>query len=204
MALALEALEAKLLEQRFGVGAKPRRARKTQKAQNSVGAERSRNVPFEIRRGAVERDGMRCAYVDPETGLRCTETRGLELQHDRAFAKGGEHSLANVGFHCRPHNAEAARRDLGAAHIDAAIAASRARREQLSLFGESGERPRTSWPGQPEARSRQRAMNGLGSTPPAVVHGGGAKRARHVSHRAEAKPGSSADLLREECPPGER
>jgi len=62
---------------------------------------------------AVElvRDGYQCAYVDPDNGRRCCETRFLEFQHVEAFSRGGVHSVENLKLFCRGHNQFAARRD---------------------------------------------------------------------------------------------
>ncbi len=117
---ALELLEKKLIKKRFGGGAKARKQRRAGKRK------RSRHIPMEIKRAVLERDGLRCAYVDPESGRRCTETKHLELQHHKPFARGGEHSVDNISLYCKTHNQYAARRDYGPAHIAAAIASSAA------------------------------------------------------------------------------
>jgi hypothetical protein len=147
---AVELLYAKLSKQRFGSGAKPRgKAARQHKAvsdsaddANSAGATlarggdeaadsppeqlpRSRHVPARVRREVVDRDGLRCAYVDPATGRRCSERSLLELHHHEPFAFGGDHSAAQISVYCRVHNQWAARRDFGAEHIDAAIARAR-------------------------------------------------------------------------------
>ncbi|MES1187469.1 MAG: HNH endonuclease signature motif containing protein, partial [Myxococcales bacterium] len=46
-------------------------------------------------------------------GQRCRETRCLELHHLRAFAVGGDHSVHNLTLRCRAHNALAAETDFG-------------------------------------------------------------------------------------------
>jgi 5-methylcytosine-specific restriction endonuclease McrA len=122
---ALELLEAKLLKERFGVGAKPRQARprrRTNSANNTT-----RHVPRAVRREVYERDGLRCAFIDPESARRCGEV-AVELQHHRPYALGGEHSTANVSLFCKTHNAHAARKDFGEAHIEAAVERQRGRR----------------------------------------------------------------------------
>jgi 5-methylcytosine-specific restriction endonuclease McrA len=73
--------------------------------------QRGRHIPAAIRRAVYERDQNRCTFVDSEQ--RCRETHCLELHHLKAFARGGEHSLANLALHCRPHNALAAEQDFG-------------------------------------------------------------------------------------------
>ncbi|MEM6732191.1 MAG: hypothetical protein AAF658_11590, partial [Myxococcota bacterium] len=56
---------------------------------------RSRHIPNAIKRAVVQRDGMRCSFVDEE-GCRCTDTSPLEFHHHDPFAKGGAHSVENV------------------------------------------------------------------------------------------------------------
>jgi 5-methylcytosine-specific restriction endonuclease McrA len=77
---------------------------------------RSRHVPAAVRRSVFERDGGCCTFVD-ERGVRCRETRGLELHHRQPFGKQGTHSASNVTLYCQAHNALAAERDFGAPHM---------------------------------------------------------------------------------------
>ncbi|MCB9581347.1 MAG: HNH endonuclease [Polyangiaceae bacterium] len=76
-----------------------------------------RHVPAEIVRAVWERDEARCTYVD-NRGCRCPETGGLEIHHDRAFAKGGDETLGNLALRCRAHNDLAAEEDFGAELMD--------------------------------------------------------------------------------------
>ena len=133
---AIELLHAKLVKERFAVGAKKRKpSTKRSKAAKAKGAagsgrsngSRSRRVPAEVRREVVERDGLRCAYVDPATGRRCSECSRLELQHHEPFAFGGAHSADNVSVYCAAHNRWAARKDFGEAAIAATIERARQR-----------------------------------------------------------------------------
>jgi hypothetical protein len=84
---------------------------------------RGRRVPASVRRAVFERDEGRCTYADG-TGRRCAETHGLELHHVRAFARGGEHTEANLTLRCRSHNALAAEEDFGRERIEFARGAS--------------------------------------------------------------------------------
>jgi len=128
---ALELLEAKLLKERFGVGAKPREAKPERRHNNSTnndnGKTTTRHVPIAVRREVYERDGLQCAFVDPESGRRCGEA-AVELQHHRPYALGGEHSADNLSLFCSVHNAHAARKEFGQAHIEAAVQRQRCRR----------------------------------------------------------------------------
>jgi hypothetical protein len=75
--------------------------------------QRSRYVPAAVRREVYQRGGARCSYVDAR-GLRCCETRYLELHHLQPFAKNGAHSASNLTLRCSAHNALAAEEDFGA------------------------------------------------------------------------------------------
>lgn len=124
---AVELAREALLKERFAIGAKPRGPRKkaspTASATPKKGGQRSRHVPAEVRREVVARDGLRCAYVDPDTGQRCGSTRGgLELEHHVPFARGGDHDAGGVSVYCRAHNQFTARRAFGAQQIALAIA----------------------------------------------------------------------------------
>jgi len=91
-----------------------------------------RYVPAAVKREVVERDGLRCAYVD-EQGRRCRETGFLEFQHTRPVANGGESTAANIKVYCRAHNQHAARNDFGTAHVEKQIRAAQQRRQRDRL-----------------------------------------------------------------------
>ena len=73
---------------------------------------RGRYIPAAVRREVYQRDGGRCAYVDAR-GLRCAETRYLELHHLRPFAMNGAHEASNLALCCFAHNELAAEADFG-------------------------------------------------------------------------------------------
>jgi hypothetical protein len=73
----------------------------------------SRHIPAAVRRLVHERDGGRCAYRD-EHGQRCARRHDLEFHHKRPFARGGDHSPANLTLMCRAHNTLLAEQDYGA------------------------------------------------------------------------------------------
>jgi 5-methylcytosine-specific restriction endonuclease McrA len=114
---ALDLLVTTLEKKRFGIGARPRRAKpastdtRGETADVVVTAVRP-TLPVALRRAVYERDGGRCTFVAP-SGHRCGETRGLELHHRTPWAVGGPDALDNLTLHCRPHNGLLARRDLG-------------------------------------------------------------------------------------------
>jgi 5-methylcytosine-specific restriction endonuclease McrA len=72
----------------------------------------SRHIPAAVRRLVHARDGGRCAYRDKE-GLRCARRHDLEFHHKRPFARGGDHSPANLALMCRAHNTLLAEQDYG-------------------------------------------------------------------------------------------
>jgi hypothetical protein len=59
-----------------------------------------------------ERDGGRCAYRD-KYGRRCDKRHDLEFHHKLPFARGGDHSPANLTLMCRVHNTLLAEQDYG-------------------------------------------------------------------------------------------
>ncbi len=138
--MALDSLLAARKKQRFGLGAKPR-AKKTPvpappaeieaetAEQPGAPTDRSRAIPVEVKRAVVERDGLRCTFEGP--GGRCRETRRLQLHHDEAFARGGEHSVDNVRVLCQAHNLLIARQELGARFVARKIAEASSRDDGL-------------------------------------------------------------------------
>jgi len=132
---ALELLETKLLKDRFGVGAKPRQAQPAPDeaapvavadataATDAVATEpdggESASGPAprafgkDDRRAIVARDGLRCAYVEPNTGVRCSETRWLSLDHVVPWARGGPTTASNGRLLCGAHNRQQARLVFG-------------------------------------------------------------------------------------------
>jgi 5-methylcytosine-specific restriction endonuclease McrA len=82
---------------------------------------RGRHIPAAVRRAVFERDGQQCTYFDP-AGRRCSETHRLEFHHLEPFARGGEHTAANLALRCAPHNALAAEEDFGREMIEVAKA----------------------------------------------------------------------------------
>jgi 5-methylcytosine-specific restriction endonuclease McrA len=111
---AMRSLVAELSRKKRAATARPRKAKASTPAaakRSEHPRQRDRHIPASIRRAVYERDQNRCTFID--SGQRCRETHCLELHHLKAFARGGEHSLANLALHCRPHNALAAEQDFG-------------------------------------------------------------------------------------------
>lgn len=133
---ALDLLIADLLKKKYGIGAKRRGQKRTDRKQprpagdscsETAGAvsEMNRHVPASVRRFVAQRDELRCAFVDSE-GNRCPERRFLELQHHHPHALGGPATIENLSLWCRTHNRADAREKFGVAHIERAIARRRA------------------------------------------------------------------------------
>jgi hypothetical protein len=65
-----------------------------------------------VRRAVLERDSLRCTFVS-EDGKRCEERGWLELDHEDAYALGGQHTVGKVRMMCRAHNQLLADRVFG-------------------------------------------------------------------------------------------
>jgi hypothetical protein len=79
---------------------------------------RTRHIPNAIKRQVAERDQYQCTYVD-RSGRRCPERGLVQFHHsEQPFARGGEHSTANIRLLCAAHNQEAAALEYGAATVE--------------------------------------------------------------------------------------
>jgi hypothetical protein len=76
----------------------------------------TRYVPAPVRREVYARDGGRCAFRSAD-GMRCRETRFLELHHFTPYARNGATTADNLALYCRAHNALAAEGDFGHAFM---------------------------------------------------------------------------------------
>jgi 5-methylcytosine-specific restriction endonuclease McrA len=74
--------------------------------------EGSRHIPDEVRDVIFIRDGGQCTFVAPD-GTRCQCRKGLEVDHIRPFANGGNIELSNLRLLCGGHNRLAAERAMG-------------------------------------------------------------------------------------------
>lgn len=74
---------------------------------------KSRYIPVNIRTMVSVRSDQRCEYVDPLTKRRCESKAGLQFDHIKPFAKGGEHALENLRHFCKAHNTLAAIEQFG-------------------------------------------------------------------------------------------
>jgi hypothetical protein len=101
----LELLIDQQLKRRFGATDKP--PRKTREP-----TRRTRHIPNAVRRAVLERDSLQCTLVSKD-GKRCEERGWLQLDHEHAYAQGGEHTQGNVRVMCRTHNQLLAERTFG-------------------------------------------------------------------------------------------
>ncbi|HEY8946146.1 MAG TPA: HNH endonuclease, partial [Polyangiaceae bacterium] len=76
----------------------------------------TRYVPAPVRREVYARDCARCAFVSAD-GVRCRETKLLELHHVTPHARHGATTTDNMALYCRAHNALAAEHDFGRAFM---------------------------------------------------------------------------------------
>jgi len=105
--LAIPALEKK----KFAATERPRAPR--EQAPTSA-----RTIPAHVKREVWQRDGGRCTFKNA-TGRRCECTRGLEYDHVKPVALGGQATVDNVRLLCRKHNQLEAERRLGASFMRA-------------------------------------------------------------------------------------
>ncbi|MBI2606852.1 MAG: hypothetical protein HYW49_12305 [Deltaproteobacteria bacterium] len=50
------------------------------------------------------RSDCRCEYIDHATNRRCESKSGLQFDHIKPFAIGGNHAPENLRHYCRAHN----------------------------------------------------------------------------------------------------
>jgi hypothetical protein len=108
---AVDLLIEKLAKRKLGRTARPRRPRP---AKEGV-------VTQEARRAATDRDGAQCAWVDDETGRRCTARAFLEMDHVHEKALGGSGKPENMRWLCAAHNRLHAEQTFGRKTIEDAI-----------------------------------------------------------------------------------
>jgi hypothetical protein len=69
---------------------------------------KSRYIPAALKREVWRRDQGKCTYISPLSGRRCESRYGLEYEHQKPWASGGETRAENLTLHCRLHNREQA------------------------------------------------------------------------------------------------
>jgi hypothetical protein len=100
-------------------------------------AQDSRNIPADVQRAVVARDGVRCAFV-AASGRRCGEGRRLEFHHHGApYGIGGKPTVDNISLRCQTHTAYEADQFYGPRRR---YAAGDAGQERMAVYGRvSGE-----------------------------------------------------------------
>jgi hypothetical protein len=129
---AIKLLIEKLERVRFGACAKPsKNGRATQPG--------SRHIANDVRRAVWRRDGGQCTYTSA-SGRRCEARRGLQFDHEKEFARGGEATIENIRLRCPGHNQYSAERTFGAGFMrqkrEEAAAARAARKQAARTTGE--------------------------------------------------------------------
>jgi len=118
--MAIPALEKK----KFAATDRPRAPRDTPAANR-------RTIPAHVQREVWKRDGGRCTFQSA-TGRRCACTRGLEYDHLKPVALGGEATIENIRILCRKHNQLEAERRLGASFMRAKRGVAKRRRSDAA------------------------------------------------------------------------
>jgi 5-methylcytosine-specific restriction protein A len=78
----------------------------------SSSKKRSRYIQDRVREQILERASYRCEYIGSE-GCRCTQRKGLEIDHRVPYARGGSNNESNLRVLCKRHNGFQAVRDFG-------------------------------------------------------------------------------------------
>jgi hypothetical protein len=100
--LACQVLEQKVLKNKRAAAPKPR-PRRYRSGTASAEPEPTRAIPADVSRIVWRRDGERCAFVGPK-GVRCPETKYLEIHHTVPWAIGRRSTPDILSVRCRAHN----------------------------------------------------------------------------------------------------
>ena len=103
---ALDAALEKLKKRKFAPSGKRRRSGKCPEAGSGY-------VSSEVKKAVWERDGGQCTFVSPESGERCEERKGVEFDHIKEVARGGDGTVEGMRLLCRAHNQHAAEQTFG-------------------------------------------------------------------------------------------
>jgi hypothetical protein len=109
--LACRVLEEKVLKQKRAAAAKPRGPRR-RSGTASTGCKPTRDIPADASRAVWRRDGERCAFVGSD-GVRCPETKYLEIHHTVPWARCRRSTPDILSVRCRAHNQYEAELDFG-------------------------------------------------------------------------------------------
>jgi hypothetical protein len=120
---ALRVYAAQLEKQKLAATEQPRPARCPRPG--------SRHIPAHVKRAVRERDGGQCTFVS-ELGRRCEARSGLEWDHIKEFARGGEATVDGIQLRCRAHNQLTAERTFGVEFMREKREATRREREEAN------------------------------------------------------------------------
>jgi 5-methylcytosine-specific restriction endonuclease McrA len=104
-----DALDARIREvekQKFAATSQPRKSQRGE-------SRNPRHIPARVRRAVWKRDGAQCTFVS-ESGRRCEATKGLQFDHVREVARGGEAAVSDIRLRCWAHNQFTAELTFGA------------------------------------------------------------------------------------------
>ena len=73
----------------------------------------SRYIATSTKKSLFTRALHQCEFIDSNTNSRCESKYGLQIEHVKPFAAGGDHSLENLKLYCHGHNQLAAIRFYG-------------------------------------------------------------------------------------------
>ena len=90
----------------------PQTPKSSSDAQKTSQQKRTRHIPASIRDKVFTRDNAKCTFTGTN-GKRCGSTHGLQIDHIKPFARGGQNTLSNLRLLCGKHNRLEARRVLG-------------------------------------------------------------------------------------------
>jgi len=106
---ALDALIAKLEQQKFAQTDRPRPCKRSDDA---------RHIPASVKRAVWQRDRGQCTFVG-ENGHRCESRSRLEFDHVEPVARGGQATVKGLRLRCRAHNQYEAERAFGRGFMNA-------------------------------------------------------------------------------------
>lgn len=109
-ALALKALRREVDKRKFRMTSRPGKPRRSQSMN-------PRHIPAHVRRAVQVRDHFRCTFVGAN-GKRCDARAGLQFDHVKPVAQGGESTVDNLRLLCHAHNQHAADRTFGVEFMD--------------------------------------------------------------------------------------
>ncbi len=114
---AMDLLVPQLEREKFAASERPR-------VDRGNPSTRTRHIPAHVKRAVWKRDRGQCTFVS-ESGHRCETRAGVEFDHRKEFARGGEATVDGIRLRCRAHNQFTAERTFGAEFMSEKREASR-------------------------------------------------------------------------------